>query len=421
MRPYIFASNCFPLAPYPSLVQATERSVVVVSDTLEGGAAAATNRLVDALAARTPPRVERWHFTAQLRATRAVERSLDARHKRPPIERFLKNFSRPLADRLRQVRHTTAFLTAVRDTPPTLLNLHCIHTCGLTHEALLRLPAELPLVWTLHDCWPFRPAAFQWENPVTGVVESVCADQPEAAATTRRAEFFRQRPQTVLVSPSRWMADEARRCVPQTMRIEHIPYGLDLAAFQPLGAEAARGALGLAADKIWLGYGATWVSSRKGTDLLPATLGRLDCSELGLLVWGEEPKLNWPAGLTVKSVGRVNGTGEMRRLLAACDLFLCPSRADNLPNAVLESLACGTPVVGSDAGGIPDMVRPGETGWRFASGSAESFSAALQVALADRAQWPAYRERCRRVAEADYGTELQADRYRRLFAELRRD
>lgn len=402
-------------------MQATERSVVVVSDTLEGGAAAATNRLVDALAARTPPRVERWHFTAQRRDTRAVERSLAARHKRPPLERVLKNFSRPLADRLRQRRHTLAFLKAVEEVKPALLNLHCIHTCGLTHEGVLQLPSELPLVWTLHDCWPFRPAAFQWENPVTGVVESVCADQPEAAATARRAEFFRQRPQTVLVAPSRWMADEARRGVPVDTRIEHIPYGLDLAAFQPLVSDTARGALGLSPDKVWLGYGATWVSSRKGTDLLPAALGRMDCRDLGLLVWGEEPKLDWPSGLMVKSAGRVNGAGEMRRLLAACDLFLCPSRADNLPNAVLESLACGTPVVGSDAGGIPDMVRPGETGWRFASGSAESFSAALQVALADRARWPAYRERCRRVAEADYGTELQAERYRRLFAELRRD
>lgn len=394
---------------------------MVVSDTLEGGAAAATNRLVDALATRTPTRVERWHFTAQTRATNAVERSLDARSKRPPLERLLKNFSRPLADRLRQRRHTMAFLNAVRDTQPGLLNLHCIHTCGLTHGALLHVSAAVPLVWTLHDCWPFRPTAFQWENPVTRSMEAVCADQPEDAAIARRAEFFCQRPQTVLVAPSRWMVDEARRCAPPATRIEHIPYGLDLAAFQPLATDAARGALGLAADKIWLGYGATWVSSRKGTDLLPATLGRLDCSELGLLVWGEEPKLNWPAGLTVKSVGRVNGTGEMRRLLAACDLFLCPSRADNLPNAVLESLACGTPVVGSDAGGIPDMVRPGETGWRFASGSAESFGTALRAALVDRAQWPAYRERCRRVAEADYGTELQADRYRRLFAELRCD
>jgi len=123
----------------------------------------------------------------------------------------------------------------------------------------------------------------------------------------------------------------------------------------------------------------------------------------------------------VKSVGRVAETMKMRQLLAACDLFLCPSRADNLPNAVLESLACGTPVVGSDAGGIPDMVRPGETGWRFEAGCAESFGTALQSALNERAQWPGYRQRCRHVAEADYGMELQAERYRRLFAELRHD
>lgn len=392
----------------------------MVSDTLEGGAAAATNRLMDALAAQSALRVERWHFTPQRRETRALERSLDPRAKRPPLERLLKNFSRPLADRLRRNRHTAAFLNAVREARPALLNLHGIHTCGLTHSALLQLPSELPLIWTLHDCWPFRPRAFEWPNPATGGLESVCADLPEASAIARRAEFFRRRPETVLVAPSRWMAAEARRVVPASTRIEHIPYGLDLSRFQPQPAAEARAALGLAAEKVWLGYGATWVSSRKGTDLLPDALAGLDCRGLGLLVWGEEAKLNWPTGLTVKSVGRVNGAAEMSRLLAACDLFLCPSRADNLPNSVLESLACGTPVVGSDAGGIPDMVRPGETGWLFASGSAESFGTALHSAMSARAEWPTYRERCRRVAEKDYGMALQAERYTRLFAELRR-
>lgn len=392
--------------------------MVVVSDTLEGGAAAATNRLMDALASQPVPHLERWHFTPQRRDTRAAERSLDPRAKRPPLERLLKNFSRPLADRLRQNRHAAAFFSAVREARPALLNLHGIHTCGLTHGALLQLPAELPLIWTLHDCWPFRPKAFEWHNPATGTSESVCADLPEAPAIVRRAEFFRRRPKTVLIAPSRWMVAEARRVVPAGIRIEHIPYGLDSTRFQPQPVAEARGALGLAADKVWLGYGATWVSSRKGTDLLPAALGGLDCRGLGLLVWGEEAKLAWPAGLTVKSVGRVSGATEMSRLLAACDLFLCPSRADNLPNAVLESLACSTPVVGSDAGGIPDMVRPGETGWQFASGSAESLGSALQSAMSARSQWPAYRERCRRVAEMDYGMKLQAERYRHLFAEL---
>lgn len=391
--------------------------MVIVTDTLEGGAAAAANRLVDALAARPGPPLERWHFTAPVRTTPAAERSLDPRRKRPPLERLLKHFSRRLADERRRGRHTAAFHQAIRQRQPRLVNLHCIHTCGLRHDGLLELPAALPLVWTLHDCWPFRPAAFAWAGPA-GQLETACLDQPPASAAARRAEFFRQRPQTVLVAPSLWMMSEARRDVPPGTRIAHIPYGLDLNAFRPLAAVEVRAALGLNVAKLWLGYGATWVSSRKGTDLLPAALAQLDCRNLGLLVWGEEPRLEWPVGLTVKYVGRVAGTAQMCQLLAACDLFLCPSRADNLPNAVLESLACGTPVIGSETGGIPDMVRPGLTGWRFASGSAESFAAALQTAVNERAQWADYRRHSRRIAEAEYGEALQAERYRRLFEEL---
>lgn len=392
-----------------------------MSDTLEGGAAAATNRLVDALTQRPSLPFERWHFTAQHRATSALERSLDARAKRPAGERLIKNISRSLADRLRRQRHRRAFLRAVETTRPALLNLHCLHTCGIDHSVLDELPTNLPMLWTLHDCWPFRPVAFEWENSTTGEMEAVCAEQPPSVGAMRRQAFFHHRPGIILVAPSRWMATQARAYVPSSVRIEHVPYGLDIKTFHPQPQLAAQNALGLASGKTWLGYGATWASSRKGIDLLPAALGALDCRSLGLLVWGEDPQLTWPQGLTVKFIGRVSGVPAIRQVLAACDLLLCPSRADNLPNAVLESLACGTPVIGSNAGGIPDMVRPSETGWTFPSGQVTALQASLTEALASRALWPAYRERCRQVAVTEYSEEVQAERYHRLFSELRRD
>jgi len=120
----------------------------------------------------------------------------------------------------------------------------------------------------------------------------------------------------------------------------------------------------------------------------------------------------------VRSLGPVQGGSALSWLYAACDLFVCPSRSDNLPNTVLESLACGVPVIGSTTGGIPDMARPGQTGWLFQSGGVDDCAEAILAAIAERANWPAYKARCREVAEREYSPRCQADAYTALFAEL---
>jgi glycosyltransferase involved in cell wall biosynthesis len=144
----------------------------------------------------------------------------------------------------------------------------------------------------------------------------------------------------------------------------------------------------------------------------------MDCSNLGLLIWGQQPDDPLPANLPVHYSGHISGTHTLSRHYSASTLFLCPSRADNLPNTVLESLACGTPILGSEVGGIPDMVRPGQTGWLFPGDTPAACAQALQSALAERPTWPTLQTRCREIAEAEYSFSLQATRYQQLIAEL---
>src|SRR5581483_8627519 len=105
----IFESNW----PAPGLILPRMNSgngrCVVVSDVLQGGAATATNRLVDALRALPEP-VERWHFSAARRGPdTSWEISLDPNRKRPPLERMVKNISLPMANAMRHRRHMQAF------------------------------------------------------------------------------------------------------------------------------------------------------------------------------------------------------------------------------------------------------------------------------------------------------------------------
>ena len=102
----------------------------------------------------------------------------------------------------------------------------------------------------------------------------------------------------------------------------------------------------------------------------------------------------------------------------AADVLAVPSLDDNLPNAVLESLACGTPVVGSAIGGIPDMVRPGSTGALAAAGDPADLAQQIVQLLEDPGMRETMSNRCRDVAVNDYAVDVQARRYAEVYRSL---
>ena len=81
-------------------------------------------------------------------------------------------------------------------------------------------------------------------------------------------------------------------------------------------------------------------------------------------------------------------------------------------------MACGTPVVGFDTGGIPDMVRPGETGWLAETGNVRALREAIEQALSNANERERMAERCREVAVEEYRLEVQARAYQELYREI---
>mgnify|MGYP002384405588 CR=1 FL=1 len=102
-------------------------------------------------------------------------------------------------------------------------------------------------------------------------------------------------------------------------------------------------------------------------------------------------------------------------LYSAADLFVHPALADNLPNGVLESLACGTPVVAFDVGGVGEAVRPMETGYLARYKDAGDLSQGIQLLLDDPELRRRLRVRCREIAEAEYDMALQTERFEELY------
>ncbi len=167
-------------------------------------------------------------------------------------------------------------------------------------------------------------------------------------------------------------------------------------------------------------YGAESLTNpRKGGDLLLKTLLSLPASlkaEILLLTFGN-------GGETIASSTGINTlnldylSSDRLKCIAysAADLLVFPTRADNLPLVLQESMACGTPMVSFKVGGVPDLVRHGITGYLASPEDAQDMSKGIVALLEDQKLRAKMRQNCRAIALEEYSLELQVQRYMELY------
>jgi glycosyltransferase involved in cell wall biosynthesis len=225
-----------------------------------------------------------------------------------------------------------------------------------------------------------------------------------------------------LIAPSQWMANQiAASELMGRFRINVVPYGLDTREFCPLeDRNALRRSLGIPVDKKIVGFIAQNISEhRKGFHLLVEAFQGAPhlCREACLLTVGEA-HVDVPCVEHIH-LGSTNNNRILRLFYNAIDFFVCPSIADNLPNTILEAMSCGTPAVAFDVGGIPDMVRPGSTGWLAQPvGSSRELRNAIETAFLFREDRHGFRSNCRALACSEYTEEKQAERVVAIYKEI---
>jgi len=116
--------------------------------------------------------------------------------------------------------------------------------------------------------------------------------------------------------------------------------------------------------------------------------------------------------------GTVTDEARLRAFYAACDIFVCPSLQDNLPNTVLEAMACGTPVVAFDTGGLGDLVKQDESGCLVKLADVGALSRVISELLSDDARRLRLGRKARAVVEADFSPEVVARRHIDLYREM---
>jgi len=312
---------------------------------------------------------------------------------------------------------------------PDVFNLHWV--ANFVDVKSFFSATTSPVVWTIHDMNPLTGGC-HYAFSCNRYVER-CGCCPQLASSDdqdlSRKIYERKRSafQTAvregrlhIVSPSRWLAREAdRSTLLGDAPIHVIPNSLDHLVFRPREEAETRSSLNIPSENRVILFAAQSPSNRrKGFDLLLDAFGELSYAKNTTLVSIGKDKPNVPTDLNHVHAGYVGQDDVLSRLYSLADLFIIPSRQDNLPSTVMEAMACRTPVVGFNIGGIPDMVRPDETGWLAEAGNVWSLREAIERALTQDEKRQRMAKRCREVIEEEYTLEDQAKQYRSLYRSI---
>jgi len=394
---------------------------------LVGGAAIASYRLHNALieaGVQSTLLVGKKHSNSHL---------VDTVYRRTLIEKILrKGLFKPLG--LNYIDLIASF-----DIPQHLfyqqasvLNFHNLHTGYFNYLAVSALTRHKPAVFTLHDMWSFTGhCAYSLDCDRWKYGCGKCPHPniyPEIRMDNTRVEWklkqwIYQHADLTIVTPSTWLTDLVKQSMLKHLPLHHIPNGIDIHLYQPLDRSNCRLQLGIPDNKKVLMFGAEIITdARKGSDLLHQALQRLPDSlkrDTVLLTLGKGSEtLAEAVGIATVNLGYVSDEQRKAVAYSAADLFVFPTRNDNLPLMLQESMACGTPMVSFRVGGVPDLVRPGITGYLAQPEDVNDMTDGIVQLLEDDQLRKTMSSYCREIAVEEYSLALQVSRYMQLYEKL---
>ncbi|MCP4953675.1 MAG: glycosyltransferase [Proteobacteria bacterium] len=339
----------------------------------------------------------------------------------------------PLRKMLRSqntVIHSPAILGShwvrkINQSDADIVHLHWVQNEMLSIADIGRI--EKPIVWTLHDMWAFCGAEhytqdFRWRDGYRRDNRPAHESGFDLNRWTwRRKQKHWQHPIHV-VTPSRWLAECVRKSLlMESWPVSVVPNCLNTDLWRPLDNGLARQLLGLPPDVPLILFGAMGGGNdpRKGFDfLVQALLSLRDSGSvkgLEIVIFGQTaPREPIDLGFSIHYMGHLFDELSLRALYSAADLLMVPSRLDNLPNTGLESLACGTPLVAFDTGGLPDVVQHKVNGYLARPEDPEDLASGIVWVLENSAK-ESLRANSRSWAKSRYSYNIVSEMYRGIY------
>jgi glycosyltransferase involved in cell wall biosynthesis len=292
-----------------------------------------------------------------------------------------------------------------------------------------------PVIWRLSDMWPFTGGC-HYSGDCDGFMRS-CGRCPQLESRWRtdlsslllqwKKRSWKSGNLTV-VAPSDWIAEKARMSsLFQHRKVRVIRTGIDITIFRPFDKATAREILRLPQDVPLVLYGATnaLTDPRKGGNaaasafLLALESCRTDLTRPAMVVFGASTRpAELPAHAAVYPMGVIRDDRLLALVYSACDIFVAPSKEENLANSVIEAMACGLPCVAFDVGGMPEAIQHLQTGFLAPPGDVVRLAEAIRLFLEDAALRAACSVRARQRAERQFSLSSQSAEYVQMLREV---
>jgi glycosyltransferase involved in cell wall biosynthesis len=315
-----------------------------------------------------------------------------------------------------------------------IINFHNLHwdVGNFSLQILPILGSRVPIVWTLHDMWAFTGHciySFDCERWKVGCGKCPALNSYMPLMVDTTALLYKikqqiyQRTDLVVVAPSKWMQNVASQSpLFDGKRIFHIPYGVNQDIYRSVPKPLARQFLGIEPDKRVILFAASSRDDiRKGYQYFEESMLPLEYHLPGTLILslgkgGVSNELK--SKFQVIEMGYLQNERLIASVYAAADLMILPTIADNLPNTVLESMACGTPVVGFDVGGVKDMIQHMQTGYIAKCKDVDDLTFGMKTLLQDQASLERIQRKCVEIIAQNFSYQLSARRYLEIYQKL---
>jgi Glycosyltransferase len=339
---------------------------------IEGGAARAAYRLHRALLAKG--------IDSQMLVQKKLSDDYTVQTvAKTKVGKFL-NFLRPYIDSLPlqkyKNRSKTPFSPAwvpfskvvdrINEINPDIVHLHWI--CGgmICIEDLAKI--KQPIVWTMHDMWPFTGGEHIDEEQGhylkqcgnSKVLNSHKEKDLSRKGWIRKNNTYQKLRALTIISPSQWMYEEARKSSLLKEKAHYLlPNVLDTNIFKSLDKNNARKLWNLPQDKKIILFGSMNATSdpNKGYILLKKALSLLEIENTEIIIFGSsKPQKEELLRHKISYVGHLHDNVSLVSLYSAADVMIVPSKQEAFGQTVSEAMACGTPVVAFNTTGLKDII-----------------------------------------------------------------